>query len=111
VPVQEDVSFAEEQGIGSFHRSYGLAFAEQLVASELPEGREFIKQPGLMLFTLHDYACQPALYGHLPHFIADLETVDFVTSHWITWEQPDKVNRTLESFISRKVQRGSLRAI
>jgi pimeloyl-ACP methyl ester carboxylesterase len=105
--VVADVSYEEEQGIIIiFFQFFSLSvqpYAERSI-SELPEGREFIKQPTLMLFTHKDYACQPALYGHMPQFISDLETEDFDTSHWITWEQPDKVNSVVESFISRKVK-------
>ncbi|KZO89796.1 alpha/beta-hydrolase [Calocera viscosa TUFC12733] len=71
---------------------------------ELPEGREFIKQPFLMLYTQHDAACQPALYTAIhTTYSTDFKSVDFQTSHWITWEDPDKVNQSICEFVKRKV--------
>ena len=55
--------------------------------------------PVLFIGGQKDFICIPQLYNEQANYIANLQTVNLETSHWIMEQQPDTVNQTIENWI------------
>jgi pimeloyl-ACP methyl ester carboxylesterase len=60
-----------------------------------------IKRPMLYLGGTKDYVSVIASYGGPNQYVQDLEVVPLNIGHWIMEEDPDSVNRQIDSWIER----------
>ena len=62
-----------------------------------------IKFPVFYIAGTKDCICLPQFFAAQKQHIADLETLELETSHWIMEEKPDDVNQAVEKWIQRLI--------
>jgi pimeloyl-ACP methyl ester carboxylesterase len=60
-----------------------------------------MKRPVLYFAGLKDYICVPQIFADQKKYIADLETIEMDTGHWIMEEKADDVNQAVEKWIQK----------
>jgi soluble epoxide hydrolase / lipid-phosphate phosphatase len=60
-----------------------------------------IKRPVLYIGGTKDYICLIQVFAGQKQYIADLEVIELETSHWVTEEKPEDVNRAINGWIKR----------
>ncbi|CAF1264558.1 unnamed protein product [Didymodactylos carnosus] len=62
-----------------------------------------IKRPVLFIGGRKDYVSLISAYSGQKQYIADVETIELETSHWVMEESPEEVNRAIDEWLKRIV--------
>jgi pimeloyl-ACP methyl ester carboxylesterase len=69
-------------------------------SKEIAKENYHIKQPTLVCTCSRDAVCRPDGVEHSKQFIEKLTVAEFDTGHWIMLEAADRLNETIDKFLS-----------